>query len=321
MLRTAIVLALGLAACTDEAPPPGYGSDFGTTENPVPSYEPYMVRSRMTVPLDVPEVTTAIANLTAFSQHGGQTLLAITASSAPAVTLNGLPSALKANLPAWIDAELDKQKLSTTPARQAAGVLATQAQSIVDDFFVESSLTISPTGSVHTLTDLAFEPAGATLIVPIGGLSADKIDQKPTATVGAGGALTLGDQTFGLAFGAHAWQAMNLAATNAYGGDMTMLQGLDCGKIATAVAAKCSGSSCVGHASDIQAVCTQGLAALVSDVRDALTPVALDSIHFASGTARLVDSGHDGVADKILDGTWDAQISDTASQIGFTADL
>ncbi|MFT3697983.1 MAG: hypothetical protein QM831_32885 [Kofleriaceae bacterium] len=322
MLRNAILVAIALAGCTDDAAPPaGYGSDFGTAENPVPSYEPYVVRSKMTTPVDEPDVTAALANITAFSTHGGQTLLSVEASSASAVTLNGLSSTLKSNLPAWIDAELDKQKIGAVTARAAAGVIAMQAQAIIESPILESSLKISPEGSVHTLLDLAFEPAGATIVVPIGGLQADKLDQKPDVTVGAGGALTIGDQTFGLAFGAHAWQGINLAMTNTYGGDLTMLQNLDCAKVATAVAAKCSGSSCVGHASDIQAVCTQGLAALVSDLRDSLSPIELDSIHFAHGAAKLVDAGGDGVAEKMTNGTWDAQISDKASQIGFTADL
>ncbi|HEY0253267.1 MAG TPA: hypothetical protein VGC41_17155, partial [Kofleriaceae bacterium] len=83
MLRY-IGLAIALVACTTDAPPPGYGSDLGTTESPVPSPDPYVVRSRIQVPLGVPGVTKAIANLQAFAQHGGATLLSVS----PTATLS-----------------------------------------------------------------------------------------------------------------------------------------------------------------------------------------------------------------------------------------
>jgi hypothetical protein len=45
----------------------------------------------------------------------------------------------------------------------------------------------------------------------------------------------------------------------------------------------------------------------VEDLRAHVTPINLDVVRFASGNARLVDEGFDGVADRIVDGTWDAE--------------
>lgn len=77
-----------------------------------------------------------------------------------------------------------------------------------------------------------------------------------------------------------------------------------------AVAAKCLSSSpttCVGHASELENACKAMLSALVEDLRAQITPVEIGDVHFASGVARLVDDGFDGIADRIVDGTWDAE--------------
>ena len=320
-MRTVIALVVVVAGCATEPPPAGYGSDFGTAENPIPNPEGYTVRSRVTTPLGVASVSTAIGKLTAFSQHGGAALLAQT--TANAATLAGLSSALRAQLPTWIDTELDKQKIGANTARNTIGQIATMAESVVDNFFIESQLTISPTGSTHSLIDLNFEPSGTDVLVPIGGYTGDKLSQKPTATVGEGGALELGDQTFGLAFGAHAWQGINLASNAMFGTDMTAISKLDCNAVATAVAAKCIGSSCVGHASDLLAVCVSGTENLAMDLQTALAPIAITTLRFTSGTAHLVDTNHDGVAEAIEDGTWDTEADEGSGaqsiQIAFSA--
>jgi hypothetical protein len=49
------------------------------------------------------------------------------------------------------------------------------------------------------------------------------------------------------------------------------------------------------------------MTSLVGDLRDELGPVQLSTFRFTHGTARLVDTSGDGVADKIVDGTWDAE--------------
>jgi hypothetical protein len=317
------VLLTSLVACAAEEPPPGYPMGLGTPTDPVPGPYPYLVRSRVAVPLGEPTVTGAIADLAAFSQHGGTTLLAQGEGTPSALALNALPSALRSKLEGWIDTELDKQKLGGMAARQSVGQIATMAQTVVDNYIVESTLTISPAGAVHQFVDLTFQPLSIDVVVPIGGLMADTLVAKPTATVGAAGALQLGDQHFGLAFGSHAWQALNLAANQMFGGDVTIIQQVDCNAIAQAVAARCISGSCVGHASDLATVCKNGLTTLVDQLRDALAPIELHTLRFTSGTGHLLDDDHDGIADRIGEGTWQTE-TDTgagvhAAQVTFTA--
>jgi len=322
-LALAVVGILHVTACADAPLPPAYEAGLGTPESPVPGADAYAVRSRVRVPLDLPDVTAAIAELRAFAGGGGATLLAETSGTPSAQVLSSLPASLKTNLPAWIDTELDKQKITTMTARQAVGRVGDMAQTIVDGFVVDSSLSITPSGASHTVTGLTFEPASLQIVVPVGGLVADKLDQDLDATVGESGALELGDHTFGLAFGSHAWQGINLASQTTFGGDLSVIESLNCDSLAQSVAARCVSGSCVGHASDIATVCRGGLASLVERLRDALAPVEMTTLRLASGSAHLVDDNGDGLADRIIEGTWhleaDAGAGIHTAQVSFTA--
>lgn len=322
MLRAALVTIV-LAGCATEDPPAGYPADLGTPESPLPSTGTYRVTSRIAIPLGVPDVAQAIADLRAFSAHGGRALLAQATGTPARAALDALPSSLRQNLEGWIDLELDKLKIQTMTVRQVAAQVATIADSVTSEFTVESSLAISPTGATHSLRDLNFTPVNLDVIIPVGGLNADTIAQKTTASVGPGGALALGDQKFGLAFGSHAWQALNLATTKLHDGDTSVLQSIDCDAVAAKVAARCVSGTCVGHTGELLTVCQQGMASLVAHLREELAPVEMETFRFVSGTARLVDTTMDGVADKITEGTWqaetDAGMGIRTTSIAFTA--
>ena len=303
----ALVLFLAAGCATDAPEPEGYAADLGTPENPVPSTGTYRVTTRIQIPLGVPDVADAIAELRAFSANGGRTLLARSAGTPARLALDSLPSSLKNGLAGWIDFELDKVKFQTLTLRQTAAQVATIAETVTGEFTLESSLSITPTGASHSLRDLNFTPLALDIIIPVGGLNADKIRQSTTATVGAAGDLELGDQKFGLAFGSHAWQAINLASTQLHGGDLSSIQNINCEAVAQKVAARCVSGSCVGHTAEIRTICQQGMTSLIGDLRDELGPVALSTFRFVHGDARLVDTSGDGVADKIVDGTWSAE--------------
>src|SRR5690348_11431101 len=182
----AILFAVSLvgAGCAVDEQPEDFGDDLGTPESPIPTDDAYKVATRVQVALDNPALTKAIANMRAFSQAGGHALL--THSGALPAWVATLSTTLRNNLEGYIDAELDKVKLSNKPLRQVTGELATIAETVVSTFTIESSLSISPTSVIHSLLDLNFTPANVDIVVPIGGLNADEILQHPTASVGAG---------------------------------------------------------------------------------------------------------------------------------------
>ena len=316
------VVVANLVACAADQPPAGYPAGLGTATDPLPSEGGYMVESHVVMSLGSADVDSAIAQLQAFSQHGGTTLMAQSVGTPSGQALDALPTALRSKLEGWIDVELDKQKLGAVTARVAIGDISMMAQTVVNEFVLESSLTITPTGALHSLHDLNFKPDSLDVVVPIGGLTDDQIMQKPTSEVGAGGVLAVGDEHFKLALGSHAWQGIDLGVATKYGGDLSIVQNLDCNAVSQSVAARCVSSSCVGHASDILAVCQLGMTTLVDHLRDGLAPIVLESLRFTHGTAHLVDDNHDGVAEKI-EGTWDAEadlgMGASPMQIAFTA--
>jgi hypothetical protein len=321
-MRIVLALIVTSAGCAATDPPPaGYPVGLGTATDPLPNADGYDVQSRVVMPIGNANVDAAITRMQSFSTAGGATLLAAGAGTPSGQVLAALPSALRAQLAGWIDVELDKQHLGTATMRQALGDIATMAHTIANGFTLESNLSITPTGALHSLTDLNFRPDALDVVVPIGDLMADEITQRPTSQVGAGGALEVGDEHFALALGNHAWKALDLAVGSKYGGNLTAVQQLDCRAVAQAVAARCISGTCVGHQSDVLAVCQAGMTALVADLSDALSPIVLDA-HFIAGTAKLVDANGDGIAES-LSGTWEAEndvgLGATSMEIAFTA--
>lgn len=303
----AVVASLG--ACAVDEQPAGFGDELGTPENPVPGDESYSVQTRIEISLEMPAVTAAVGTLRAFSQAPARSLLAPTGAMPAWVAT--LSTTLRNNLEGYINTELDKVKLHDKTLRAMTGEMASVAENVLSTFTLESALWITPTAVQHSLSGINFTPASIDIVVPIGGLEADSIMQKPTAQVGAGGALALGDHRFSLAFGSHAWQAINLASNTLYGGDLAIIAATDCGAISRTVAARCLSSSpttCVGHASEIENACKAGLSSMVETLRAQIVPIQIDMVRFTSGTAKLVDEGFDGVADSIIDGRWDAEI-------------
>ena len=126
-----------------------------------------------------------------------------------------------------------------------------------------------------------------------------------------GGALSFGDQHFGLAYGEYAWQGVNLVSTQLFGGDvrMTLGKALNCMALAHTIASKCVLGVCVGHEAQLDAICEGGLDAIVNEVHERIAAFRLDVFRFISGEAVLVDDDQDGVADRMTDGTWDAQMN------------
>ena len=52
-----------------------------------------------------------------------------------------------------------------------------------------------------------------------------------------------------------------------------------------------------------------GLDAIVDFAHERLAAYRLEALHLASGQSRLVDDDGDGVGDKIVEGTWDAELN------------
>jgi len=318
------ILALSLlAACststTGDDTTGGPGDVVGTQQDPVAAKSgPYAMVNRIdfTVEAILPgQIEAVVASLREMSTNPAHALVDLAdQAGVPAVgTLYGLlPGVLTDKLEGWINAEIAKVMIGGHPVTDYCGDIAALADTALSHFAADSSLTLADDGSVtHVITALDLTPSGLDFKLPIGGLAADILTQHPTLTVGAAGALQLGDQRFGLEYGEYAWQGVNAISTQLFGHDVrtTLGDAIDCPSIAQKVASKCVLGVCVGHADLLTSICVGGLDAAVNAVHDKLDAYNITALHFAAGSATLADDDGDGVGDRITGGTWDAEMN------------
>lgn len=311
MRGMAAVLLTSVVACAAEPAPETFGEGLGTPENPIPDEEQtYDVTTRVELAA-TPQVQDAIASLKAFSTNPARTLLSMADQTAVQQLKSQLGTTLSNNLETWINTEIDKVRISTKTLRQVSTDLATVAETTLTKFYLDSQIVMTPALTTHSLVGLNFRPLTVDIVVLIGGMTADKLTQKPALAVAPGGAITLGEQKFGLAYGDHAWSGINLASTTLFGSNVqaTFATGISCAKLADAIAAKCVSGSCVGHASQLSSICEGGSTAIVEQLHDRISGVELELFRFVAGNARLVDENGDGLADRILEGSWDAELN------------
>lgn len=326
-MRTALVLATSLSllgACgvspaDDGGPGEGKGDEGGTPEDPVPSKTgPYMVVNQIDFTVEAilpPQVELVVLTFREFSQNPAGALIAVAdQAGVPAVgaLYGAIPGVIKDRLEGWINAEIAKVKINGTPITTYAGEIAALAETALTQFAVDSELTLDGDTATHRLTALDLTPTGfVDLRIPISGLAGDVLTQTTDLDVGERGALGFGEQHFGLAYGEYAWQGIEAASTALFGAGVRQTLGaaINCPALANTIADKCVLGVCVGHRTELTAICDGGLDALVDFAHDRLAAMRLDALRFESGTARLVDDDLDGVGDRIVGGTWQAELN------------
>lgn len=294
------------------------GDPVGTPEDPVPARTgPYQLVTTVDFTIEAilpPQIEEVVVTLRQFSTNPAEALLDLAERrGVPAVGIlrAALPDLLENELEQWINNEIEKLKIAGRPITEYAGEIAMLAEIALTQFAVDSELEIGEGGGTHRLTGLDLRPAGLDFRLPIGGLAADVLTQKPDITVGDRGALGLGDQHFGLAYGEYAWQGIEAASKLVFGGGVRETLGsvINCPALAKTISDKCLLGVCVGHETELRAICDGGLDAVVGFAHDKLAAMRLDVLHFAQGTARLVDDDGDGVGDRIADGVWQAELN------------
>ena len=324
-MQRLLAVTLLAAACgtstTTPGQPGGPGEPGqGTQQDPVPQPAeagPYLMTTKidLTVEAILPaQAEDVVVVLREFSMNPAHAIIdAATLAGVPAIgaIYNALPDFITSKLEGWINGEIEKIQIAGKPITEWAGDIAALADTALSQFAVDSTLAVEGTTSTHTLTDIDFSPAGIDFKLPLDALPAELRTQQPTITVGAAGALAIGEQHFGLNYGDYAWTALNGEVATLFGGDLrtTLGHAIDCAAIAHTVASKCVLGVCVGHESDLDSMCTGGLDGLVNILHDQFTMLDQDALELATGTATLVDDDGDGVADRITSGTWDAQMN------------
>jgi hypothetical protein len=321
-MKYALVLGL-LAGCglspsgvgTDPAEPdPGHPVGTPPPLRPVASGT-YRLVSRVDVPVEavLPEqAEAAVATLRALSINPARALItAADDAGVPAVgeLYDVLPGPLADRLEGWINDEIAGVRIDGVPVTVYAGQIAALADRALTRFAFTSELTIQAATAHHRLTGLDLTPAGAAIIVPIRGLAGELLGQD-TQAGSAGGALVLGEQHFGVAYGEYAWQGIEAMSRARDGSGIRDVLGaaIDCPGVARRVAARCVLGVCVGHDAELTAICDAGLEAIVELAHDRIAGYRLEVLHLAGGAATLADDDRDGIADRLTAGTWQAEL-------------
>lgn len=319
-----------LAGCGTDALPT-YGAGLGTPENPIPQEGTmYAVRSLIAPSAGAAmpaEVALVSATLRAFAAAPAHTMLGIASTHGVAEytqLMSALPATSSSKLEAYLDVEIAKATIGGAPVKSFASAIAGYAETALTQFGLDSTLSFSPEKTKHRLDALTFRLAGFEIVVPLGGLTQDALTQQPVVTVAEAGAITFGDHHFGIAFGSHAWQGINLASGSVYASDArtALSTGLDCHAVSVAVAAKCtssSSSSCVGHQPQLEAICDQSLDLMMTDLDTAVVGFDFSQLHITSGSATLVDDDLDGYANRIETGVWTPAVAVGTASATFTA--
>lgn len=331
-----IVLALLLVGCVAPSSSPdlgddtdigggsgsGMGSGSGTgsgsdTEPAAPiASGAYQVRSDidLTVEALLPEpAEDMVVTLRDFSTNPAHTLLDLAEEQGvPAVgTLrDALPSYVEGKLEGWINGEINKITIGGVPVPQLAGEIAALAETALTQFALDSELEVAGVVASHTLTAIDLAPAGIDVRVELDALPGEIV----TATASCAstdGALALGDHAYALAYGEYIWRAVNQAVTTEYGTDVRGLiaGAVDCPALAHTIAAKCYLGYCVGHEPELTSICEAGIDEVVERAHDKVASLRFDALHFAAGTATLIDAELDGTAEALDAGVWTAEIN------------
>ena len=319
-MRTALLGLSLLAACgVSGTGPGGDGDTGGTPENPVPSKSgPYTVVNQVDFTVEAilpPQIELVVVTLREFSINPARTLVAVAdQQGVPAIgaLYGALPGVIKDRLEGWINDEIAKVKIGGQPLTAYAGQIAGLAETALTEFAIDSELAISGGTATHRLTALDLTPSGLVdLRIPLTGLAGDLLTQTTDIDVAEGGALVLGEQRFGLAYGAYAWQGIEAASAALFGGGVrdTIGKAVNCPALANTIATKCVLGVCVGHKTELTAICNGGLDGIVGLAKTRMESMRFDALYFASGGARLVDDDGDGVGDQIVDGAWDAELN------------
>jgi hypothetical protein len=228
---------------------------------------------------------------------------------------DALPSYLEDRLYGWIDGELATYTHGDAPIAVLIERILAVAEAVIAELRLSSDLTVEDGAAVHRLREIAFAIDELEIrqdLASFGGIL--DLDESPTATVtptGDTATLALGTHSFGLPYGELALAALDAVLQAELGTDLRGALGLliDCPRVAHAIATRCYLSQCVGHESQLAAICEGGLDFLAAEIDTRIGAMRFDAIRLQSGAAVLADTAPaDGHADTLTAGVWTATI-------------
>jgi hypothetical protein len=226
---------------------------------------------------------------------------------------DALPSALESRLYGWIDGYVQGVTTGDGTLATAIDTVVGVAHADIAHVELDSTLTVAAASATHRLDTVTLEVQGRALsydVAPLAGVGVE-LEATVASSVSDTGVLAVGAHGFGLPYGKIAWRALEDQVVNRYGADLRTLLGrqVDCAGMATYVANRCVLGVCVGHRTELEAICNAGLDRVVAEVRGRFEAATVEPIALDAGLATMYDGAdHDNVCSKIDGGTWDARL-------------
>jgi hypothetical protein len=222
--------------------------------------------------------------------------------------LGQVPAALRDQVPGFMDDALSNAVLDGQAFSFELDVLYNIVDAALDGFDLDSTLTLGP-DPVHRLRTIHFQIGGHDMPVPI----ADDANARARceATRDQYSDLHLEDHQFGLDYGALFDRALDPGLVESYGADLRGTLGMlvDCDAVAANVAARCVSGECVGHESELRALCVAGLDATAAELHTLARSIGIVRLELTLGRAWLDDGvPADGVGDDLRAGFFNAYL-------------
>jgi hypothetical protein len=210
-----------------------------------------------------------------------------------------LPDSLSSRVSGWLGDAIDSSELAA---------LVQWSQIVVTTAEIDSSMTITAVdGDVgraeHVLRYVTLQVDGARRVaVPqlegFEGAGHSELD----FWVDSDDVVVFGEQRFGLLLGEAAYRAFDSAVQERYGGSLRETLGMvvDCGGAAEEVANQCILGVCVGHESDLRALCEGALDAAEERIHEEFRRLDLELLNLVAGEAERDALG-------LRNGTWQAE--------------
>ncbi len=306
----AAALALGATACGITS-----GSDSSEAGSLIVPADTFTLVNRVDIPVEVflpTEVEDVVVLLREFETNPARAIINYASKAGvPAVGMIYalLPPSLKDRFESWVNAEINKIVINDVSVTVWAGRLAQLAQFAIAKIALESEFDFETKD--HRLTALDFSPSGHDLKIEFHDLTGDILTQNTPIAVGFHGRISFGGAHFGLNYGEYIWEGLNALSMKYTGMDLRgfLTAALNCPELAVRVSQRCLGDLCIGNADKIEAICEGGLNFALRFAELTLTPMRLEVLRFKAGDAQLVDDDADGIADRMVEGKWDAEMN------------
>jgi len=255
--------------------------------------------------LDLPSLVPGglTETLTAYANIPGATMLraADTANVPALATLRAdLPDAIEQRLAGWIDEAINPL------ARLSVLSIEYGVEQSLEEFDLESELAFEGDTVTHRLLAVDFTPAGFEHRFELAPVD-DEVHSATAAITTSNYTLTIGDHQLAVGIGGYAWDAVdaNMAENGGIRGTLGALT--QCPFVALMVAAKCDGSTCVGHYDQLEELCERALDQMVVQGRAEASTLRFVKLGL-KGLAGMSDSNKDGVGESIA-GWWTTKLN------------